>query len=270
MILKVADYRNLEMRMIAHHSRDEGMIEAIKLGRDIHCQTVAIASEIGAIESGITYDIALAAKKAKNPTEEQKALVEQRSKLKATGFGIVYGIGALKLGLQLGLKIIKERNKWGRMRERCPEAEKLIDDYLWNIYPGVGRWIEDTKDKCRDEEVVYTLRGHPRRLPDINSNDGMLRSQAERQAPNVIPQGGGADIVNEAMLRCERDPELRACGARMLLQVHDELMFEVPDHPEYIAVAERRIRANMENPFPMRVAIEIDMDTGYNWDGAKA
>jgi len=271
MTLLVADYRQVEMKILAHFSQDLGMLEAINNGLDIHCQTVALASARGVkgVPSGVTYEMAYEAKKAEDPTKEQQVLVNARRELKATGFGLVYGIGALKLGMQLGLPIVKKRTKSGRTRDWCPVAQDLIDDYLHQIYPGVGQWIQDTHDICREDLVVYTVAGHPRRLPDIISNDGMLRSAAERQAPNSRIQGSAADICNAAMLRCESDPVLRKLGVRLLLQIHDELVFEVPDTPEFVEPAKRRIKDRMENPFPMRVSIDIDIASAKSWGEAK-
>ena len=271
MRLLVADYRQLEMRIMAHMSRDEGMIEAILDGLDLHCQTVVLASERGVpgIPANLEYAEVKAAKSADKPTPEQAVLAAARGNLKSTGFGIIYGIGALKLGMQLGLPIVKKVHRNGKSRDWCPQAQELIKSYLEDIYPGVGKFIEETKDRCHEELVVHTIIGHPRRLPDIISRDRMLSSQAERQAPNARIQGSGADITNEAMLRCEEDEELRSLGVRLLLQVHDELVFEVPDDPQFIKPARKRIHTLMEDPFPMRVPIEIDIEEGYNWGDAK-
>jgi DNA polymerase I-like protein with 3'-5' exonuclease and polymerase domains len=271
MTLIVADYKQLEMRIMAHFSGDDGMIEAISQGLDLHCQTVVLASERGVpgIPKGLDYATVKAAKSADKPTPEQALLAQKRGELKSTGFGIIYGIGAMKLGMQLGLPIVKKRHRNGQTRDWCPAAQELIDNYLNEIYPGVGFWIEDTREMCREELAVYTVLGHPRRLPDIVSRDRGLAAQAERQSGNSRIQGSAADITNEAMLRCEGDEELRALGVRMLLQVHDELVFEVPNHPRYIEPAKRRIKELMENPFPMRVPIEIDMDVADSWGDAK-
>ena len=271
MTLIVADYKQLEMRIMAHFSEDPSMISAILGGLDLHCQTVALASERGVpgIPAHLDYAEVHAAKKADNPDPGQLLLVQKRGEFKSTGFGIIYGIGALKLGMQLGLPIVTKEGRNGRVRDYCPTADELIDSYLWQIYPGVGQWIEDTKDICTRDLVVYTIAGHPRRLPDIVSQDRGRKMQAQRQAPNARIQGSAADMANEAMLKCEEDAELRRLGARLLLQVHDELVFEAPDHPDYIEPAKARITQLMENPFPMRVPIEIDIAVGRTWGSAK-
>lgn len=276
MVLIVADYKQLEMAIMAHFSRDEKMIEAINTKKDIHCLTVSIASEMGAagVPAGVTYDIAKAAKDKSeedpdNLTEFETMLVYKRSGLKSTGFGIIYGIGALKLGMQLKLKIVKVKKRRGPPRDECPEAQELIDSYLHSVWPGVGRYIEDTTEDCYNNMVVHTVVGHPRRLPDIRSYDRGLAARAKRQAGNSRIQGSAADICNEGMLKCERDPRLRAVGARLLLQVHDELIFECPDIPEYIEAAKKYIKENMENPFKMRTNITISIGHGKSWADAK-
>ena len=270
MTLLVADYKQVEMRVMAHFSQDPGLIEAIMLGRDLHCQTVALASEIGALRPGITYEMAAAAKKAgKGATPEQLELQRDRSNLKATGFGILYGIGAAKLGMQLGLPVVPQRRRNGHVYDTCPAAEKLIYDYLNNIYPEVGNLIQRTHHECAQRMEVRTIAGHPRRLPDIRSRDQGLRKLAERQSVNSRIQGSAADITNEAMLRVEGDEELRRLGARMLMQVHDELILEVPDHPDFIAPAMKRVKACMTDPIDLLVPLEVDLDVAKSWGMAK-
>ena len=280
MALVVADYKQLELCILAHYSEDETMIEAVWKKQDLHCKTVGLASEMGAakLPRGITYEMAKAAKDwdGKGPLpmgmtrELVEMLIHKRSELKSTAFGIVYGIGEVKLGMQLGLPIHKKLNKkTGKARDICPEAAALIDAYLYDIYPGVGEFMEVTKERCREELVVYTVGGHPRRLPDIVSNDRGRSSQAERQAVNSRIQGSAADICNRAMLRCEGDRVLRKLGVRMLMQIHDELIFEVPNLPEFIEPAKKRIRELMENPFQMRVPVLIDMQVAQTWGDAK-
>jgi DNA polymerase I-like protein with 3'-5' exonuclease and polymerase domains len=280
MRLVVADFKQLEMCILAHFSEDEAMIGAIHAKQDLHCKTVALASALGAagLPPGITYEMAKAAKdvaaaheegKGRAPTDFEEMLIDARKALKSTGFGIVYGIGALKLGMQLGLPIVKRKGRDGHLRDSCPEAQDLIDRYLWEIFPGIGQFIERTREQCRQDLAVYTVIGHPRRLPEIISNDRMKSSQADRQAPNSRIQGSAADICNAAMDKCESDVELRQLGARMLMQVHDELIWEVPDIPEIVTAAKRRVKTLMENPFPMRVPILIDINDALNWGEGK-
>lgn len=278
MTLIVMDFKQLELCILAHFSGDERMVQAIKDKKDLHCMTVVYASELGAanLPPGITYEQAKAAKDASGKhgytmTPEEEFLARKRSELKSTIFGIVYGIGEVKLGMQLGLPITKRRNKkTGALRDACPAAAALINSVLHDIYPQVGEWINFVKEACREDLVVYTVAGHPRRLPDIISGDRGRAAQAERQAPNSIIQGSGADICNAAMIACESDPVLRELGVRMLLQIHDELIFECPLIPKIVTKARARIKELAENPFDMRVPILVDIDDGESWADAKS
>jgi DNA polymerase I-like protein with 3'-5' exonuclease and polymerase domains len=261
MRLIVADYEQLEMRIMAHMSGDPTMIDTIRAGKDLHSMT-------GALAVGADYDLITAAKKAANPTPEQEALVALRGHMKAVGFGLLYGIGAKKLGLQLGLKMVKKYAKNGFSYDTCPEAEDLIEKYF-SIYPKVYQFIEDTHYLCAENLFVETILGRRRRLPDILSRDKGLAKQAERQSVNSRIQGSAADIAIQAMINCETSEVLRSLGVRMLLQIHDELIFEVPDIPEIIESAKVEIRAQMENPFVMDVPILISMDSAYSWGEAK-
>jgi DNA polymerase-1 len=262
MVLIVADYEQLEMRIMAHMSQDPTMIDTIRAGRDLHSMTAALAG-------GHDYDEIVAAKKAKDPSDRQKELIEIRAGMKAVGFGLLYGIGAVKLGTQLGLPINKERSrKSGRSYERCPKANELIDTYF-GIYPEVQKFIEDTHYNCEEDLLVRTVRGRYRRLPDILSDDKGLASQARRQSVNSIIQGSAADIAMQAMINCEFSAELRELGVRMLLQIHDELVFEVPKIPGVVEAAKRLIRDLMENPIPMDVPILVSMDEASSWGEAK-
>jgi DNA polymerase I-like protein with 3'-5' exonuclease and polymerase domains len=261
MVLVVADYEQLEMRIMAHMSGDPTMISTIKSGKDLHSMT-------GALAVGANYDDISAAKKAEHPTKDQLALLELRAQMKAVGFGLLYGIGAKKLGSQLGLKMVKKIARNGASYDTCPEAEELIQKYF-SIYPKVFEFIEDTHYACQNDLFVQTILGRYRRLPDILSKDKGLAKQAERQSVNSRIQGSAADIAIQAMINCETSPILRSCGVRMLMQIHDELVFEVPDIPEVLDIAKKEIRAQMENPFVMDVPILISMDSAASWGDAK-
>lgn len=263
MRLIVADYSQLEMCIFAHFSEDPVMIDAICSGRDLHCVTTSVAG-------GFDYDLVKAAKDAYEhgtATEEQEWLVEQRSSYKSVGFGLLYGIGAVKLGRQLKLPVESYASRYGT-RFRCPQAEQLIKTYF-GVYPGARAFIDNTHAQCAEDLFVTTIAGRMRRLPDIASSEKGVVAMAKRQAVNSRIQGSAADIVNRAMLKCERSRELRALGVRMLLQVHDELIFEVPDLPEFIAPAEAEIKRLMSNPFNLRVPIKTSSGTGYNWGESK-
>lgn len=262
MTLIVADYEQLEMRIMAHMSQDPTMIDTIREGKDLHSMTAALAG-------GYDYDEIVAAKKAKDPTDLQKELIEVRAGMKAVGFGLLYGIGAAKLGTQLGLPLEKKKNRrTGRTYEVCPKAEELISTYF-GIYPEVRRFIEDTHHQCEEDLYVQTVRGRYRRLPDILSEERGLASQARRQSVNSIIQGSAADIAVQAMLNCEFSEEMRELGVRMLLQIHDELVFEVPDNPKTVERAKELVKELMENPIPMSVPILISMDEAFSWGEAK-
>lgn len=277
MTLIVADYKQLEMRIMAHFSEDEQMIKAILDGLDLHCWTGHLAQEVlkraGVAKFDFTYADLLAAKEKEERGEpldaREKALVAIRSAMKAVGFGLIYGIGAAKLGRQLGLPITESVNRAnGRLMYKCPQAETMIAGYF-SAYSGVKRFIDETHENCEKYLEVNTYLGRPRRLPDILSEDRGISAQAKRQSVNSIIQGSAADIVNEAMLLCENDPELRRLGVRMLLQVHDELIFEAPDDERYYVPGMKRIKALMENPFNMRVPIQISMGRASSWGHAK-
>lgn len=264
MTLIVADYEQLEMRIMAHFAQDRTMIDTILDDKDLHSMTASLAG-------GYDYDEISEAKNTPKDklTKRQKELIDIRGGFKAVGFGLIYGIGAVKLGRQLGLPIEESYSKRSRRTyEKCPQASKLIDQYF-DIYPDVHAFIENTKEWCREDLFVQTIAGRFRRLPDIISSDGGVRSQAERQSVNSIIQGSAADIAIEAMLKCEMDPILRGLGVRMLLQIHDELVFEVPKIPELIEKAKKRIRFLMEDPYDMLVPIRISMDQADSWGEAK-
>ena len=266
-VLYVADYAQLEMRIMAHLSRDPAMIEQILKGTDLHSFTVA---EMG---MGATYDEVVAAKDAAEngqATEDQIVLVELRAAAKAVGFGLIYGIGAVKLGKQLGLPIIIVIDKYGKKRETCPEANRLIAKYF-QIFPGVKGFIKGTHQEAKACGFVQTYLGRFRRLPTINSKNRMLASQAERQAVNTKVQGTAADIAKVAMLKCEADKRLRELGVRQLLQVHDELIFKVPDIPEVREEAQKIITHHMEHPFdePLVVPLPADGHYAVSWGEAK-
>lgn len=281
MELLVADYAQLEMRIMAHFSGDENMIKAIKEDLDLHCWTGHLASEYireaGMAKDAFDYDDLKKAKKAveagsNDPRDLQ--LVDVRSAMKAIGFGLLYGIGAVKLGRQLNLPITESvRRKPGHVYQkfvyqRCVLAEKLIDAYF-TAYPGVKDFIDSTHETAKQKLYVQTYTGRHRRLPDIASYDRGVAAQAERQSVNSIIQGTAADITNEAMMKCENDLKLRSYGVRLLLQIHDELVFEVPKDPVLIEKAKVRVRQLMEDPFDMRVPIAISMDTAESWGDAK-
>lgn len=265
MTLIVADYEQLEMRLMAHFSQDPKMIDAIKRGIDLHCLTVAEMY-------GIPYDDVTAAKKAEKLVKEGKRaepLTERETELlllrqaaKATGFGIIYGIG----GAHLAANLTKDLKKY------ISEAEGFSLIKKWfAVFPGVKAYIDRTKDELWAKGKVQTLVGRFRRFGDMRAMRRGDSSRAERQAVNSIIQGTASDIAKAAMLLCERDEELNTLGAKLLLQVHDELIFECPDSPETVKRVKERVEHIMAHPFAqdLLVPIPAGAGAGYTWSSAK-
>lgn len=264
-ILMVADYEQLEMRLLAHFSKDEKMIQAIWNGVDIHCLTV---SEL----YGIPYDEVKAAKKAGDKaaegtlgralTDTELDLILKRQQCKAAGFGIVYGIGgellAANLTSESGTYVSPERGK------------ELIRQWL-SVFPGVQRFIEETKRFIWHYGYVQTILGRFRRFGDVKAMRNNERARCERQAVNAIIQGTAADIARVVMIAAENDPELNQLGCEMLLQIHDELIWELIMEAMRQEQAKARATTIMENPFakPLLVPLPVKIGFGPTWAAAK-
>lgn len=268
--LVVLDYDQLEMKLMAHFSQDAKMIDAILSGKDLHCFTVSLMF-------GIAYDEVVAAKKASGKkkleelTDRELLLVNYRQAAKAIGFGLIYGIGAKKLAVQLTEETGKEVT--------VEQAKFYIDNYF-KVFPGVKAFIRGTHAYCQQTEYVQTMMGRFRRLPGINARGGSrddddgkgTAAEAKRQSVNTIIQGTAADIAKAAMLRVENDPELKSYGAEMLLQIHDELIFEIDDSDELAKKTLGRAKQIMEDPFngyKLMVPLTVGGSSGYNWAEAK-
>jgi DNA polymerase I len=267
--LIVADYAQLEMRLMAHFSNDHKMIKAILDGIDLHCFTV---SEM----YGIPYEEVIGAVKhekangkAKDKglpyeplTQREEDLLLMRQAAKATGFGIIYGIGGPRLAAQL--------TQMGAKVYSPEEGYKLIDKWF-GVFPGVRDFIEMSKKQIQHVGFVQTLTGRFRRAGDVANMTKRDRGQIERTLVNAIIQGSAADIAKASMLRAEADELLKSCGARMLLQVHDELIFEVDDEPTKVDTAKKRLQEIMEDPFgaPLRVPLPAEVGSAYSWAAAK-
>lgn len=262
--LVVADYDQLEMKLMAHFSGDPRMVEAIASGKDLHCVTVALMF-------GENYDDVIKAKKAKEPTAEQEILLMKRQSAKAVGFGLIYGIGPLKLAGQLTEELKRLVTK--------EEAQNDIKRYF-AAFPGVDRFIKDTHQACHRTEFVQTLLGRKRRLPQINARGGAADdenatgfvAEARRQSVNSIIQGTASDVAKAAMLKAEYDPVMRSYGAKLLMQIHDELIWECEDHPEVIAGVRKRATEIMQNPFDnftLNVPLTTEAHDGYTWAESK-
>lgn len=221
-----ADYSQIELRIMAHLSGDENMIEAFREGYDIHRAT--------------------AAKVYKEPMED--VTPEQRRKAKTANFGIIYGISAFGLA--------------ERMEVSRGEAKELIDEYF-ATYPKVKQYMDLSIAKAREQGYTETLLGRRCYLPDINSHNATVRGIAERNAINSPIQGTAADIIKVAMVRIDHRMQAEGLRSKMILQVHDELNFSVvPEEKEQL---QRLVIEEMERAFKMRVPLVADCGWGKNW-----
>lgn len=221
-----ADYSQIELRLMAHLSGDSSMISDFLSGQDIHSAT---ASKIFGV-----------------PVEEVTR--EMRARAKTANFGIIYGISAFGLS---------ERLTIGRK-----EARELIDGYF-SSYPGVKAYMDESIRRAREQGYVTTMFGRRRYLPDIHSRNQVVRGNAERNAINAPIQGSAADIIKIAMVRIATRLEHEMPGAKMILQVHDELIFEVDaGDVEKLAAL---VREEMKGAAGLSVPLEVDSGTGYNW-----
>ncbi len=221
-----ADYSQIELRLLAHFCEDPHLIAAFKNNEDIHRSCAAMVFGI--------------------PIQE--VTDEMRSKAKAVNFGLIYGQQAYGLSKQLGISV--------------GEAASFIDIYF-KKYPTVKNFLEQCKEKARVEGRATTLFGRERLLPEINSKNGMLRSQAERLAVNAPVQGTQADIIKLAMIQIDKKfLDLKLKGF-MVLQIHDELIFECPDND--LTSSSSIILEIMENVIPLKVPLRVDISFGKNW-----
>jgi len=221
-----ADYSQIELRIMAHLSKDEGLCGAFREGADIHTRT---ASRIYGVP-------------------EDRVEQQMRASAKTINFGVLYGQGPRALSQQLRIPF--------------DEAKRFIEEYF-ETHPGVRDWIERAKEEARENHYAQTLFGRRRPLPDIESDDGRLRSFAERIAVNMPIQGTAADLIKIAMIEIDRDLGSRGWGARMVLQVHDELVFDVP-RTEHDGVIEL-VRERMEAAVHLDVPLKVDIGSGADW-----
>ncbi len=221
-----ADYSQVELRLMAHFSGDEHLVDAFNRGEDIHAAT--------------------AAKIFKVPLEEVTA--DMRRKAKTANFGIIYGISAF--GLAERLTIPRK------------EAKEIIDGYF-ESFPGVKAFMDGSIAKARENNYVETLFGRKRNLSDINSRNGVVRGMAERNAINAPIQGTAADIIKQAMVNIQNRFESENIASKMILQVHDELNFDVLKSEE--EKVKTIVKEEMENAIQLSVPFEVDMGVGVNW-----
>ena len=225
-VLLSADYSQIELRLLAHFSDDSLLVEAFRRGDDIHSLT---ASQVFGVPPMLLD-------------------AEHRRRAKAVNFGIVYGLSPFGLSQQLG---IEQR-----------EAKKFIDAYF-EKYQGVRKFIDRVLDETRRDQRVKTLFGRVRPIPDINSKNANMRGFAERTAVNTPLQGTAADLIKMAMIRIDEDLRARKLKSRMLLQVHDELLFEVP--LAELETVRQLVRERMENVHPLKVPLVVEVGVGPNW-----
>ncbi len=227
--LVAADYSQVELRIMAHLSADAGLLGAFEQGEDIHRAT---AAEVFG-----------------TPLEQVDD--EQRRRAKAINFGLIYGMSAFGLGRQLGIP----RN----------EAQEYVDLYFAR-YPGVRQYMDDTRARAHDTGYVETVFGRRLYLPEINDRNAQRRQYAERTAINAPMQGTAADLIKLAMIRIGNWLQGTDNGVRMIMQVHDELVFEVPkDAVDEVAATISRL---MESDNPLAVPLLVDVGAGNNWDEA--
>lgn len=221
-----ADYSQIELRLIAEISDETNMIEAFQRGEDIHAST---ASKLFGV-----------------PIEEVSKT--QRSQAKTVNFGIVYGQSAFALAEQTGLS--------------RTEAKQMIDAY-YDTYPKLKEWMAQQVQKARQLGYVETILGRKRHLKDIHSNNFVVKGHAERNAVNAPIQGSAADIIKMAMINIDRRLGEQKLQTKMLLQVHDELIFEAPE--EEINLATELIKSEMESAFETKVPLSVEVGVGDNW-----
>ena len=228
-VLMAADYSQIELRIMAHLSGDESLLRAFAEDRDIHQAT---AAEVFGLEpSAVTAD--------------------QRRAAKAINFGLIYGMSAFGLARQLGI----ERGA----------AQKYVDLYF-DRYPGVKRYMDDTRAMAREQGFVETVFGRRLYLPDIGSRNQQLRQYAERSAINAPMQGTAADIIKRAMIEVHRWLAGGKVHARLVMQVHDELVLEVSEAA--VEAVERGLRERMASAAELKVPLRVDVGRGVHWDAA--
>lgn len=221
-----ADYSQIELRLMAHVSKDSWMLEAFQNNEDIHAAT---ASKI--------FKVSL-----------NEVTREQRSRAKTANFGMIYGISAFGLSQRLGIS--------------RTEAKDLIDGYF-DTYKGVKSYMDSCVEQARKKGYVETIYGRKRYLPDINSNNQTVRGLAERNAINAPIQGSAADIIKAAMISIYGKIQEKGLKSRMIIQVHDELVFDV--YKPELEQMKSLVKDSMENAIKLSVPIVVDMGIGDNW-----
>jgi len=225
-ILLDADYSQIELRIMAHLSGDKTLLDAFQKDEDIHTRTAALVFNI--------------------PAEQVSS--DQRRKAKEVNFGIMYGMGAFGLAQRLGIS--------------GEEATQFIEAYFTS-YPGVQQFMVDIVRRAREQGYVTTLLNRRRYIPEINSDNRRMRDFAERTAINTPIQGSAADMIKVAMIRIHKRMQKEGLHSQMILQVHDELVFDVLT--QELEDMTKIVREEMEGAIPLNVPIKVEMGTGANW-----
>jgi len=228
--LLVADYNQIELRVIAHLAEDPGLIEAFATGQDIHNTT---AARVFGVEPG-------------------DVTVEQRSKAKMVSYGLAYGMEAYGLGQRLNIP--------------TGEAQEILDAYF-GAFPSVKAFMERTVAEARDRGYTETVFGRRRRIPELSSGQRNVRMAGERQAMNAPIQGLAADIFKVALVRLDAAIGEKGLGSRLILQVHDEVLLEVPDGE--LDLATEVVTHAMSGAFDLRVPLAVNLSHGSSWAAAK-
>jgi len=230
-VLLAADYSQIELRLLAAFSQDSALLEAFKQNQDVHRATAALV--FGIFPEMVTAD--------------------QRRQAKVVNFGVIYGMSPFGLARQLGIS--------------NAEAKAFIDAYFAS-YPGIRAYLDSTLEQARAKGYVSTITGRRRPIPEINSPNAQIRGLAERAAINMPIQGSAADMIKTAMIAIHNRIAKHKLDAWMLLQVHDELVFEV--HKDHAQDLEDVVREEMEKVFELPVPILVEVKTGKNWLEAHA
>jgi len=228
-VLMAADYSQIELRIMAHLSGDEGLLAAFAAGEDVHRATAA--EVFGVAPQAVSSD--------------------QRRSAKAINFGLIYGMSAFGLARQLGI----DRSA----------AQQYVNRYF-ERYPGVRRYMDDTRERARRDGYVETVMGRRLYLPDIRARNKQLQQYAERSAINAPMQGTAADIIKRAMIDVHAWCLAEQPPARLIMQVHDELVLEVRE--DAVAQVGERLRRCMAGAAQLKVSLKVDIGTGANWDEA--
>jgi len=228
--LLAGDYSQIDLRALAHLSQDQSLLEAFRKDEDIHTAT---ATRLFGVDS-------------------PEVTADMRRVAKTVNFGVIYGMS--DYGLEQATELSRE------------EASRFITSYF-EQYPGVRQYLEDTRQQARDKGFVQTLLGRKRHIPEINSPNRQVREAAERMAINMPVQGTSADIIKVAMNNLYGKMNKRQMKSKMLLQVHDELLFEVPE--EELEEMRQLVTETMSSALELSIPLKVDLESGKNWGGLK-